>query len=95
MKKIILIILIIMLIYFIVPTYKGNATSEVGMPEERLGADFSSAYYAYRLTDLVYESPNTIEAWVRLGHVALEHPGGVIFSNYIRCFCLGRFFYFL
>lgn len=51
-------------------------------PETVLGADFSSGIYTYRLTDRFYESPNTIEAWIRLGRTASSENGGVIFGNY-------------
>ena len=50
--------------------------------ETIIGADFSSGNFSYQLSKKIKESPNTIEAWVRLGDLAKNEMGGVIFSNY-------------
>lgn len=56
--------------------------SNVGKVEETMiGADFSSGIFAYQLMDKFYQSPDTIEAWVRLGFLADGEVGGVIFGN--------------
>ena len=58
-----------------------NTSQIMPLEETFIGADFSSGIYAYQLMDKFYQSPNTIEAWVRLGFLANEESGGVIFGN--------------
>ena len=57
-------------------------TEEEVMDENFIGADFSNGFFSYVLKDKFYESPNTIEAWVRMGPLGKGEPGGVIFGNY-------------
>ncbi len=50
--------------------------------ENYIGADFTSGVYTYELEKKFRSSPNTIEAWVRMGPLSKDEPGGIIFSNY-------------
>ena len=47
-----------------------------------IGKDFSKGIYTYSLQDKFYESPNTIEAWIKLGLASQNESYGVIFGNY-------------
>lgn len=58
-----------------------NTSQLAPLKETLIGADFSSGVYAYQLMDKFYQSPDTIEAWVRLGFLANGEAGGVIFGN--------------
>ena len=58
-----------------------NTSQIMPLEETFIGADFSSGIYAYQLMDKFYQSPDTIEAWVRLGFLANGESGGVIFGN--------------
>lgn len=62
-----------------------NASDDVKLEvkdETYIGADFSSGIYCYQLSQTFNDSPNTIESWVRLGKLANNENGGVIFGNY-------------
>lgn len=51
---------------------------------QTLGADFNGGIYAYRLNNKFFYTPNTIEAYIRLGKRAYGEDGGVIFGNYCK-----------
>lgn len=68
-------------IILVLSTLVMNASQLTPLNETFIGADFSSGIYAYQLMDKFYQSPNTIEAWVRLGFLANGEEGGVIFGN--------------
>lgn len=59
-----------------------NVSQVAKIEETFIGADFSNGIYAYQLMDKFYQSPDTIEAWVRLGFLADGEAGGVIFGNF-------------
>ena len=62
-----------------------SSSSQIVVKEETfIGADFSSGIYSFGLMDKFYETPNTFEAWVRLGRLAKNEPGGVIIGNDCR-----------
>lgn len=47
-----------------------------------IGQDFSNGYITYSLQDKFYETPNTIEARIKLGLASENENYGVIFGNY-------------
>lgn len=87
MKKIVTLSLLTLLISGVSSTIvKGNNQQEytpvIIKEETEVGADFSSGIYTYELDKKFKETPNTFEAWVRLGEIPKGESGGVIFGNY-------------
>lgn len=73
-----------MILKLLLPSLVLTGSSPSVKPETVIGADLSNGVYAYKLSDRFYESPNTIEAWVRLGKKSKYEDGGVIFGNYYK-----------
>lgn len=87
MKKVISLSLLAILLSGIgLSITKGNNDEEFSpiiiKEESYIGADFSNGIYTYELDKKFNETPNTFEAWVRLGELPKGEAGGVIFGNY-------------
>ena len=82
MKKIICFILIALFTLLSITTIVYSMKPTKYNEKTFIGADFSNGDFSYQLSKKFEEDPNTIEAWVRLGKLAKNEPGGVIFSNY-------------
>ena len=81
MRKLLVLILVVFTFVCFNQVHAVGETNVVVKEETLLGADFSTSRYNYVLSKSFEESPNTIEAWIRLGELYGE-AGGIIFSNY-------------
>ena len=82
MKKILCLVLVALFAFLSITTLVHSHVKTKYSDRTFIGADFTSGDFAYQLSKKFEQDPNTIEAWVRLGKLAKDEPGGIIFSNY-------------